>query len=165
MKYLFLDIDGVLNHEDWYKNKVRNNRHTMKEWWVSCFDPECVERLNNILKETDAKLVVSSSWRWDLNLKKYFNHFGITTTFERTPNLSMNGWIARGEEIDAFLKSHPCDNYVILDDDMDFTDDQIENHLVHCCYDYLQALQEGHEGETGLTERKMKEAISILNSI
>jgi len=169
MKYLFLDIDGVLNHEDWYKNKVQKNQNNFKYWWESCFDPDCVKRLNKILDETGVRLVISSSWRIDRELKKYFKTIGIPTDFDITPSLARedeNGmyiWPSRGEEIEVFLKTHSCDQYVILDDDMDFTPDQIDNHFVHCCADFVQAFNEGHEGETGLTELKMHEAINILN--
>jgi hypothetical protein len=169
MKYLFLDIDGVLNHEEWYRERVRNRKRN--EWWEDCFDPECVKRLNRILEETGAKLVVSSTWRSDQKLKHYFETIGITTDFDITPNITHelpNGeiyWPDRGEEIEEFLKIHPCDTYVILDDDWDFTEEQLKDHFVHCCADYTQAFKEGHEGQTGLTDLKMKEAINILNYI
>lgn len=164
MKYLFLDIDGVLNHEKWYREHVNDHRDSFKEWWEACFDPECVDRLNKILEETGARLVVSSSWKGDRELKRYFEKVGITTDFDITPNLHFNGrWPDRGDEINEFLKTHPCDNYVIIDDDFDFTEEQKQNHFVHCCCDFLQAFQECHVGETGLTELKMKEAIIILN--
>lgn len=168
MKYLFLDIDGVLNHEEWYINRVHNPHRAYKEWWENCFDPACVERLNKILEETGARLVVSSSWKLDSNLKYYFHILGIPIDFDITPSLTLRSvdgnttWPNRGDEIDAFLKDHPCDGYVILDDDTDFTEDQIKNHFVHCCCDFLQAAQECHPGETGLTELKMREAINIL---
>ena len=163
MKYLFLDIDGVLNHEEWYRD--RSPKYKYDFWWENCFDPECVKRVNKILQETGAELVISSSWRLDTNLKQYFEKVGLPTTFDRTPIVYKedDGWADRGEEIEAFISFHPCDNYVILDDDMDFTEDQIQNHFVHCCADYTQAFKEAHVGETGLTELKMKEAINILN--
>jgi len=167
MKYLFLDIDGVLNHEEWYKERVHTFKR--KEWWEGCFDPECVKRLNQILNKTGARLVVSSCWRNDSELKRYFETVGITTDFDTTPNIRHKlpdgtiSWPSRGEEIDEFLKTHPCDTYVILDDDWDFTEDQLKDHFVHCCADYTQAFKECHEGQTGLTDLKMKEAINILN--
>ncbi len=169
MKYLFLDIDGVLNHEEWYRNRITMYKDKFTYWWQECFDPECIKRLNNILEKTGARLVVSSSWRFDEDLKKYFNTVGITTDFLITPSLTKedeNGvltWPDRGDEIAEFLKSHPCTHYVILDDDFDFNEDQLNNHFVHCCCDFVQAFTEGHEGQTGLTELKMNEAINILN--
>lgn len=166
MKYLFLDIDGVLNHEDWYVNRIGKYRDSFKEWWEECFDPECVKRVKHILEETGAKIVISSSWRFDPYIKYYFEKIGLPLKkYLRTPNLhTEEGWPDRGEEIDAFLKEHPCDNYVILDDDKDFTEDQLKHHFVHCCADFPTAYKEGHVGETGLTDRKMKQAIEILNS-
>ena len=52
MKLIFLDIDGVLNvipqgHDD----------------FGGIFHPEFIENLKHIIEETDAKIVVSSSWR------------------------------------------------------------------------------------------------------
>jgi hypothetical protein len=162
MKYLFLDIDGVLNHENWYKATEHNKPIN---WWEEDFDPECVRRLNEILKETSARLVVSSSWRFDEKLPMYFEDLGITTDYDSTPNLNgISGHVDRGEEIAKFLEDHPCDSYVILDDDVDFTEEQMNGHFVHCCCDYTQALLECHPMETGLTDLKMKEAIRILNS-
>ena len=84
MKYLFLDIDGVLNHEEWYRNRVNIYKIFHKYWWEDCFDPECVKRINIILQETGARLVVSSSWRLDMDLKKYFGTVGIPTDFDIT---------------------------------------------------------------------------------
>jgi hypothetical protein len=50
---VFLDIDGVLNgHEFLVESR-------------SCkIDRACVERLNRILKATDARIVLSSAWRY-----------------------------------------------------------------------------------------------------
>jgi hypothetical protein len=169
MKYLFLDIDGVLNHEMWYKDEVVKSKDTYEHWWESCFDPECVARLINILAQTGARLVVSSSWRHDPCLKEYFAKYGIPTDFDITPTIrredenGMSVWVDRGEEVELFLSTHPCDNYVILDDDLDFSEEQLNHHFVHCCVDLIQAFKEAHPGETGLTDRKMREAIRILN--
>lgn len=55
MKIIFLDIDGVLNTE-------RNNNKNYGR--PRPFDPEAISALNKIIKETDAKIVISSSWRY-----------------------------------------------------------------------------------------------------
>lgn len=171
MKYLFLDIDGVLNHEDWYVHKLDPAvRAAFTEFWQDCFDPACVKRVNEILAATGANLVVSSSWKIDKRLGDYFAKVGLPTEFLTTPNIhredefGMPVWVDRGEEVEAFLKDHPCDTYVILDDDTDFLEDQM-SHFVHCCPIFVEAYKEGHPGETGLTERKKLEAIKILNDL
>lgn len=77
MKIIFLDIDGVLNHELWYKSRTHSEL-TMEELKLVAqgkikeskllydknqFDPERVELLNSLTDDTGAKIVVSSSWR------------------------------------------------------------------------------------------------------
>lgn len=168
MKYLFLDIDGVLNHKEWYRERIKDYKDTFTCWEQECFDPDCVARVNTILNETGARLVVSSSWRLDKKLASIFSLVGLPTDFDITPTKNIytgDRYDTRGEEIEEFLKENPCDQYVILDDDKDFSEEQLNEHFVHCCADYLQTIYEGREGETGLTELKMREAINILNKI
>ena len=50
MKIIFLDIDGVLN-----------NYNTLGEG--ANWEPDLVKILNRIIKETKAKIVLSSTWR------------------------------------------------------------------------------------------------------
>lgn len=154
MKYLFLDIDGVLNHDKWYDSKrMKELSPTFVRWEQECFDPECVQRVNRILKETGAELVVSSSWRGDPELSEIFESVGLPTDYAMTPVIDNNleHYSCRGEEIEAFLKDNSCENYVILDDDRDFTEEQLKNHFVHC------------SNKEGLTEEKTNQAIRILN--
>lgn len=40
------------------------------------FDPKCVEIVNRIVKETGCKVVVSSSWRAEINLQSIFDKAG-----------------------------------------------------------------------------------------
>ena len=58
MKVIFLDIDGVMNCRRSVKADIANDRRP-----YSSFDPDCVNALNQIIKETDAVIVVSSVWR------------------------------------------------------------------------------------------------------
>jgi hypothetical protein len=53
---LFLDIDGVLNGHD-YLEECRSSK----------IDRACVQQLNRILKETDARIVLSSAWRYQIH--------------------------------------------------------------------------------------------------
>lgn len=53
MKVLFLDIDGVLNAHEFDESVMCGQIHKDK-----------VELLNRVLLETDAKIVLSSAWRY-----------------------------------------------------------------------------------------------------
>ena len=115
MKILFLDVDGVLNStEDGYSIKLRTESH--------------LELLRCIVEETDAKIVLSSSWRSGFpkakqNLVKRLEEYGLKI-IDSTPVLSNS---CRGDEIRQWLNTNKekVDGFVILDDDDDmaeFTD-------------------------------------------
>lgn len=65
-KYIFLDIDGVLNPMIPHRRGIGK---TAKYEMPSDFeplreiDPECVSNFNRIIVATDAKIVISSAWR------------------------------------------------------------------------------------------------------
>lgn len=144
-RLLFLDVDGVLNHETYYMERpVGDDR----PYPLSEFDPACVDRVNRILGETGACLVVSSSWRLDgcERLSAIFGAVGLPTEFGVTPLLPGR---PRGEEIAAYMEDNPCDSYAILDDDTDMLDCQMDN-FVWCHY------------YTGLTDARADKAVRIL---
>jgi histidinol phosphatase-like enzyme len=65
MNVIFLDFDGVLNHQLWYKRRMDevDTESIVSKYPFYEFDPESIKRLNRIVKETNSKIVVSSSWR------------------------------------------------------------------------------------------------------
>lgn len=65
MKVIFLDVDGVLNSEEWMKSRrdkySMDDIHTQYPFYE--FSPDLVANLNKITDATGAKIVVSSTWR------------------------------------------------------------------------------------------------------
>lgn len=109
MKLIFLDVDGVLNHQD------------TKERWNGFIgiNPIFVARLNQLLDDTGAAIVVSSSWRLDPDWKTTLTNAGIPEEkiIDKTPYLA--GEI-RGLEIQEWIANNGFnDKYVILDDNSD----------------------------------------------
>lgn len=101
MKVIFLDIDGVLNHEMWYRRRFQEmdkNSETSRHPYYE-FDPQSVAELNRIIELTDAKIVISSTWRLGRTteqLQEILNSVGFKgEIIGRTPH-----FIAKGETID-----------------------------------------------------------------
>lgn len=60
MKIIFLDVDGVLNHSHSIGWK---NSDGALNWRV--LDPDCIFEINRIIRETGAKIVMISTWRFN----------------------------------------------------------------------------------------------------
>ena len=158
MKAIFLDIDGVLNSEKFWKTEAQHVRKKKaiaegrshdEASAIANIDPECVARILKIVKETGAEIVVSSTWKYDDNLNYKLRFMGISNTYGITP-WSRNRH--RGSEIKEWLDEHPeVINYVIIDDDNDMLDEQ-ESHLVQTSW------------LTGITDYDVEKAINILNN-
>jgi hypothetical protein len=69
LKIIFLDIDGVLNSNDWYVRREfefpdeAGKTNPFYDSWGDMFDPIAVENLRKLIERTGAKIVVSSCWR------------------------------------------------------------------------------------------------------
>lgn len=128
MKVIFLDIDGVLNHEQFYQGKDPSiikildlNLH---------LDTYSLKLLNQICETTGAKVVLSSTWRRHQSLEKareIFKLKGFTgEIIDQTPDLTINNPdFLRGNEILKWVKQNEAmlgtnhreyKDYVILDD-------------------------------------------------
>lgn len=136
-RYLFLDIDGVLNNTKWYSSSRNPGNLNGQE---DDIDPLNMSLLQVIIKNTDCKIVISSDWRYDFeNCCKRLYNAGLLegTIIGKTPEFIWKERLddtapSRGSEIqewiDKNLKEH--DTYCIVDDRTDMLDFQ-KSHFVH----------------------------------
>lgn len=156
-KFIFLDVDGVLNSSNYYDRKCKfsiykkllNDYSEKIAFDASEFDPIAVERLNDLIKRTDAKIVLSSSWRHNSYIEDIFKAVGIIAPiFSTTPYLGTK----RGYEIKAWIDEQPKPYaYVIIDDELDMLEEQ------YPCFIHT-------DWKTGLTKDNVEQAIKILNN-
>lgn len=130
LKILFLDIDGVLNSQN-YITRTMDEREKMRidemgndSYWAMLIDPDAVAVLNTIIKATGAKVVLSSSWRNSHSLtemRAFLKLRGFEgELIDKTPKRAPMAPYLRGNEIQAWLDKHPeVKQFVILDDDSD----------------------------------------------
>lgn len=156
MKVIFLDFDGV----------ITTKRSGYK------LDKEKMELVKSICDKTDAKIVISSSWRLSTLESTISNITTVRNPATDIPFLmpelvvgitkrmyafshedaSKHYRIPRGVEIERYLMEHEeVDRYVILDDDDD---------MLLCQAPYFVKT----DTRLGLTEYGMNKAIEILNS-
>lgn len=141
MKIIFLDFDGVITS---YYTKYRISKDKIK-------------LIENLINETGAKIVISSSWRHgsknveefiNKNLSEISDSIFVKSIIGLTEVLSP----VRGEEIQKWIDDHnnEIESYVILDDDSDMLDEQL--------YNFVQT-----DGYEGITEREIRLSKHILN--
>src|SRR5262249_2978676 len=78
-------------------------------------DRELSERLLKFLRQTDIKIVLSSTWRTDPHMHPHLHEAGIHW-IDVTPD--SGGILSRGEEIECWFGEHEgeWDRYAIIDD-------------------------------------------------
>jgi hypothetical protein len=110
MKVIFLDIDGVLNCK-----KTSNPRK-----FPYVVDPKLLKRFLRLLERSGAKVVLTSTWRYDPAGLFSAKHWGIPF-IDITPDMPKK---ARRNEVLSWLKTHPkVKRYVVIDDEDDELDD------------------------------------------
>lgn len=109
MRVIFLDIDGVLN--------CRRTSNPRKFPYI--IDRKLLTRSKRLLKRTGARVVLTSSWRFDPIGRLAAKHF-------RIPCI---GWLpdlpgrSRGDEIRRWLTNHRnVRRFVVIDDEDDELD-------------------------------------------
>lgn len=158
MKVIFLDIDGVLNSEEFLNNNPGK-----------AIDKNGVGILKHIIDKTGALIVMSSGWRlwFDDNLMPkdgysqclydILEEFNIKL-FGKTPDFSTEEIRTRktfshvkAKEIIAWLdENNTVDKYVVIDD-LDLRNDKINANLVRT------------NPKIGINEDDAKHVIAMLN--
>jgi HAD domain in Swiss Army Knife RNA repair proteins len=160
-RYLFLDIDGVLNSDNWWASQAQRNARW--RYPHTAFDPAAVRRVNALVRGTGASVVLSSSWRRGLDsnaVRMLLRSVGIRCHLAGLTPVLTPDWphprphdqgVVRGDEVAAWLlgSGHTVTSYAILDDDDDFFD-PLRQRLVHT------------SAEVGMTEADMRKALEYL---
>ena len=166
MKVIFLDIDGVLNHSGYQDDIV---------------DPKKIILLKKLVKLTNAKIVLSSSWRRKYDkygnlvddtsykiIKKILKKYNLEI-YSEIENYVSNEVISNEITINEILNSNTDDNdraiyivkwlnnhpevtsFVILDDFGGWTKYNLTDHVIRTNY-----------WDGGLKDNHINEAINIL---
>jgi hypothetical protein len=156
MKVIFLDIDGVLVT----RNSIKYQHLNYPDESSILFSKKAINNLNKLIRLTDAKIVISSTWRLFHTFEKLQTIFKkqnikgeiISTTSVEKATLEED--IPRGKKIADWLEQHSdIEQYVIIDDDVQA--DCIQFHPYNCVEtSYKRGLA---------PEDRFNEALAILN--
>lgn len=145
MKVIFLDVDGVLNNTEAQERACRVHCNT----WA--WDKQCLDNLQRIVSDTDAVIVLSSSWRGDpfkegspefmlravLAMWDLFIHDVTPDVFAPTDvfGVKVNRRAPRWMEIEQWLGTNRLlqgvESFVILDDRADAAGEVFIDNFIH----------------------------------
>ena len=121
--YIFLDVDGVLNNENYLVRCYNRNGHRPMSLYYTPFDPKCLNNLMKLCQYLESNhlaplLILSSTWRLDRDslivLNARLAEYGLRI-FDCTEFLEAK----RGKEIKEYLANHiRYKDYIIIDDEM-----------------------------------------------
>jgi hypothetical protein len=168
MKIIFLDIDGVLNPLH-YMNalfkmwKASFGQLKSKDDYGDLFFDQNCDALRKIIDSTDAKIVISSTWKKEgiqhlLDMWKHRNLPGeiidVTPTEQdlvEAGEFKFLDEVCRGDEIKSWIKNNNfTGNYIIIDDTKDMLKEQEPFFIKTNSY-------------FGLSEKEADQSIKILN--
>jgi len=118
-KVIFLDFDGVMATEEYTDTLVAKRKDT-RDKFGTLFNPNNIEMLELIIRQTHAAIVITSDWRnylslWDMiRMWEYRKLPG--KIIGLTPSISTH----RGDEIDKWLYKHSKIKKYVIIDDMDY---------------------------------------------
>ena len=120
-KIIFLDFDGVLAID----NPGLSDAHE-RDKYGTIFSHHCVDCLRQIIDDTSARIVITSSWTNYLSLRKIKRMWRYRNLPGMVVDTIRNDGMDRSIKIDNWLIRYNITNYVIIDD-MDSR--QFDEHL------------------------------------
>lgn len=162
MKVIFLDIDGVLNSERSFFARSHLAEKYVEEYGyqiassLATVDPIACDLINRLCKETDAKIVLSSTHRKYFEesskkldeIKEYLQKLGINSIYVTGFTESLRTF--RGIEILQWLENNPmASEYIIIDDSDDMLANQ-KKFLIHV------------DAEVGFSTKNYRDAAELL---
>ena len=150
-RYVFIDFDGVLNTERHHSELVSLGQK-YSDQYGPLFDPVAVENLKMIVDETEAGIVIISSWKlegidrmmelWRVRrmpgvlagcTPDYISGMDLLNVNLEDPAAFAN-LAGKGNEVKQWLKENAPKKadgyrYVILDDVPDFLPEQMEHYI------------------------------------
>ena len=161
------NVSCLLHIQNWYR------KHTRSPFTVH---KEKVKRLSKIVAATNAKVVMSSSWRsafWKVPYEEKTENLKLLTDLLNKYNIeviditpkSSDG--RRDKEILSWISNHEneIDRFVILDDERFDLECFVDTHLVQTSSVPRGKMIMGRWYEnTGLKRKHIKRAIQILNN-
>ena len=167
-KIIFLDFDGVLNTEH-YQNYLMYQGKPWRDEYGALFDPKCVRWLKRIIDETEADIVIESSWKvlgLEAMQRMWTGRQLPGRVIDVTDSHVSDKWLldadlddidpamghCKGAEIASWLSEHTDGNvrYVIIDDEAVWLKSQIPCFILTNPYD-------------GITRDIADRAIALLN--
>jgi len=167
MKIIFLDIDGPLAWGTWMDGRVNiHSNLTIPYPW----NQEDCDALKLILKETDAKIVLSSDWKYHYTLpqmKEIMEYYGIpsntlidhTTKTVTKVKMSSSLEMDRANEIIQWLKENNIKKNWVAIDDLNLGSGF--KYFKYPKYRHVQV--DGDHGYGGRLKDKVEMIIKILN--
>ncbi len=170
LKFLFLDVDGVLNDVDWGRrnNLVPDLKSTIDDL-VRWIDPSKVLLVNEIVDQTGADIILSSSTRSDPRMSVVLARAGLRPVLAATPLLqwttnedgSVYEETTRADEIYDFLFMwafvDQVEKFVVLDDQEHDWD-----RLVRCTRIPREQFLVQTDSRVGITRKNVERAIHLL---
>lgn len=187
MKIIFLDIDGVLNCEHGFKDKSC----TKRDEFGHLFYPPSKSLLNDLIDKTDAKIVISSTWRHDGldEMQKMWKHRKMAgDVIDITPsirsinlpdyihndiNKEIKYSLPRGIEIDVWLKWNKFNHiFWSKEKQLEYINNSgIENYIIidddsdmlHKQKNHFVHVKPSPRNKKGFNVNNYKKALKILN--